>query len=150
MFDAVLVINQYVMIINLASLLKSYLGQYAVHKFTLIWSKKVNIVFFYKKHFNKEFVRTKKDDKNFECYAKCWICDNAFVENDIKVRDHCHVTGKYSGAAKRDCNINITLNYKIPMFHNIKKMVHILLWKNLKKSILKLSYTRQIRKIYEL
>lgn len=46
MFDAVLVINQYVMIINLASLLKSYLGQYAVHKFTLIWSKKVNIVFF--------------------------------------------------------------------------------------------------------
>ena len=49
--------------------------------------------FCYKKHFNKEFVRTKKDDKNFERSAKCWICDNAFVENDVKVRDHCHVTG---------------------------------------------------------
>ena len=107
--------------------------------------------FCYKKHFNKEFVRTKKDDKNFERSAKCWICDNAFVENDVKVRDHCHVTGKYGGAAQRDCNINIILNYKIPiMFHNIKKMVHILLCRNLKKSILKLSYTRQIRKTYEL
>ena len=33
--------------------------------------------------------------------------DNVFVENDFKVRDHCHVTEKYSGAARRDCNISL-------------------------------------------
>ena len=60
MFDAVLVINQYVMIINLASLLKSYLGQYAVHKFTLIWSKKVILFFFIKNILTKNLLGLKK------------------------------------------------------------------------------------------
>ena len=27
--------------------------------------------------------------------TKCWICDNDYVDNDVKVRDHCHITGKY-------------------------------------------------------
>ena len=38
---------------------------------------------------------TKKGDEKF---AKCWIHDNAFVKDDVKVRNHCHVTGKYRGA----------------------------------------------------
>ena len=64
-----------------------------------------------KKHFNKELVMTKKDEENFESSLKCWICDNTFVEGDVKVRDHCHVTGKYRGAAHRDCNISSSRNY---------------------------------------
>ena len=28
--------------------------------------------------------------------AKCWICDNDYVDNDVKVRDHCHIPGKYN------------------------------------------------------
>ena len=48
-----------------------------------------------------------------------------FDENDVKVRCHCHVTGKLRGASKRDCNINCningSLNYKIPIvFFNLK------------------------------
>ena len=75
-----------------------------------------------KKHFDKELVMTKEDDENFESSAKCWICNNPFIEGDVKVRDHCYVTGKYKGAAHRDCNINVTLNCKIPIvFHNLKK-----------------------------
>ena len=37
-----------------------------------------------KKHFNKELAMTKEDDENFESFTKCWICDNIFVEGDVK------------------------------------------------------------------
>ena len=47
-----------------------------------------------KKHFNKELVMTKEGDENFESSTKCWICNNTVVENDVKVRHCCHVTGK--------------------------------------------------------
>ena len=43
-----------------------------------------------KKHFNKELVMTKEDNEDFENSAKFWICD---IDNDVKVRDHCHITG---------------------------------------------------------
>ena len=26
--------------------------------------------------------------------TKCWICDNDYVANDVKIRD-CYMTGKY-------------------------------------------------------
>ena len=42
-----------------------------------------------RKHFNKKIVETKEDDENS---AKCWICDNAHVDGDFTVRDHCHIT----------------------------------------------------------
>ena len=62
---------------------------------------------------------------------KCWICDNDYVDNDVKVRDHCHFTGKFRGSAHRDCNINLILNHKIPVvFHDLKIMIPILLCKN--------------------
>ena len=47
-----------------------------------------------KKHFNKELVMTKEDNEDFKNSTKCWICDNDFIAADIKVRDHCHITGK--------------------------------------------------------
>ena len=50
---------------------------------------------------------TEKDDEDFESSTKSWICDNDYIDNDIKVRDRCHVNGKYRGSAHRDCNINI-------------------------------------------
>ena len=46
------------------------------------------------KHFNKELVLTKEDDEDFENSTKCWICDNDYVVNDVKVRDHCHINWK--------------------------------------------------------
>ena len=72
-----------------------------------------------KRHFNKEFAMSKKDIEDFENSTKFWICDNDYSDNDVKVRDHCHITGKYRGYAHRDCNINVKLNHKIPVvFHN--------------------------------
>ena len=64
---------------------------------------------------------TKEDDEDLENSAKCSICDNVTVDGDVKVRDHCHITGKYRGSAHRDCNIKVRLNHKIPIvFHNLK------------------------------
>ena len=64
-----------------------------------------------KKYFNKEFVMTKEDDEEFE---NCWI----YVEGDVKVTDHFHITGRDS--ADRDYHIKVKLNHKSPtVFHNI-------------------------------
>ena len=65
---------------------------------------------------------TKEDNEDFKNSTKCCICDNDYIDNDVKVRDHCHITEKYRGSAHRDCNINFKLNHKIPVvFHNLKK-----------------------------
>ena len=56
---------------------------------------------------------TKEDTEDFENSTKCLICDNDYTDSDVKVRDHCHITGKYRGSAHRDCNINVKLNHKI-------------------------------------
>ena len=43
-----------------------------------------------------------------------------FSVYDFKVRDHCHITGKYRDSAHRDCNIKVKLNHKIFIeFHNL-------------------------------
>ena len=71
-----------------------------------------------KKHFNKEVVMTKENNEKFKNSAKCWICDNDYIDSDVKVRDHCHIAGKYRVSAI----ISIfKLNHKIPIvFHNLK------------------------------
>ena len=45
--------------------------------------------------------------KIFKTSIKCWIWDNDYIDNDVKVRDLCHITGKYRGSAHRDFNINV-------------------------------------------
>ena len=46
-----------------------------------------------KKHFNKKLVTTKKDNENFKDSTICWFCDNTYLDSDVKVKDHCHITG---------------------------------------------------------
>ena len=38
---------------------------------------------------------TKEGNEKFKSYTKCCICDNYYIDNQFKVRDHCHITGKY-------------------------------------------------------
>ena len=60
--------------------------------------------------------------------------------NDEKVRDHCHITGKFRGAAHWDCNINFQLTKRIPViFHNLKGYNSHLIFSVLHKFNLKIS-----------
>ena len=67
-----------------------------------------------KKHCNKELVTFKRDDEDLENATNCWICDKVYDDDDddVKVKDHCHIIGKYRGSAHRHCNINVKLNNK--------------------------------------
>ena len=39
----------------------------------------------------------KKEEENFRSRSICWICEKLI--DDEQVEDHCHITGKYGGAA---------------------------------------------------
>ena len=62
---------------------------------------------------------TKADLDEFCRASVCHICEKA-IGDDIKVKDHCHLTGKYRGAAHQDCNLKYKEPSFIPVvFHNL-------------------------------
>lgn len=70
---------------------------------------------------------------NFYVAEACNICEEKFLESDVKVRDHCHLTGKKRpGAAHSNCNLNFKLPKYIPVyFHNLSGYDAHLFIKNL-------------------
>ena len=85
------------LMINLVSLLNHTLAKMSFKISLAVWSKKVNIVVMWRKmHFNKEFMIIKKKKENFQNPTKNYICDIDYIDNDVKVRDNCHIAGKYS------------------------------------------------------
>ena len=54
--------------------------------------------------FSKKMIFSPKDKDDFEKARVCWICQKEFG-SEKKVRDHCHFTGKYRGAARVKCNL---------------------------------------------
>ena len=44
--------------------------------------------------------------------TRCHICFKNFKQDNRKVRDHCHYTGKYRGLAHNNCN----LRYRVPSY----------------------------------
>ena len=64
---------------------------------------------------------TKDDNEDLWNSTSCWICDNDFVDTDVKVKDHCHITGNNRGTAHRDYNIILKLNHKVlALFNSLK------------------------------
>ena len=85
---------------------------------------------------------TKKDNENFKNSTISWIWDNDYDDGDVKVRDLCHVTGKYRGSADRDCNITVKLSHKIPIvFHNLRNYDFHLTMQELSKFNFKINVT---------
>ena len=41
-----------------------------------------------------------KEEEHFQLSNTCWICKKLIHDDDEKVRDHCHVTRKFRGAAQ--------------------------------------------------
>lgn len=46
-----------------------------------------------------------QEEQDFQKASTCHICEKQFTQNDIKVRDHDHITSKFRGAAHNECNI---------------------------------------------
>ena len=71
--------------------------------------------------FNKPVKMTKDDENKFRKAHECHICNEKYINKDIIVKDHCHITGKYRGSAHQDCNLNYRLTDKIPViYHNLR------------------------------
>jgi hypothetical protein len=72
-----------------------------------------------KLHANEPMEMRPEDIRDFVSAVECHICENAFRRDDVRVRDHCHLTGKYKGAAHQSCNLQRTESKRIPLFcHN--------------------------------
>lgn len=63
------------------------------------------------------------DEKlSFETSIVCHICEQKFTDAifDLKVKDHCHLTGNYIAAAHTSCNLNRKIPTVVPIvFHNL-------------------------------
>ena len=70
----------------------------------------------------KKMIALTTEEKIYCCKQKvCYICKKEFDNNkkQQKVRDHCHYTGKYRGAAHNICNLRYKIHKEIPVvFHN--------------------------------
>ena len=77
-----------------------------------------------KKHFNKPLVMTEDNEMRFKLMDKCHICGEKYTDKDVRVRDHCHITGRFRGSAHQECNPKLRIkpeNLKIPViFHNLR------------------------------
>ena len=87
-----------------------------------------------KTYFCKNLIMGVEESERFEQSNICWICDKLFENNVNKVRDHCHITGKYRGPTHYSCNINLKITKKVPViFHNLKGYDSHLVFKELSK-----------------
>ena len=85
------------------------------------------------KHFNKNLIMSAKEEEQFQSSNICWICEKLIDDGNDKVSGHCHIIGKFRGAAHWSCNIR---KFRAP-----KEKVLILMntWTVLKK-LLKKNY----------
>ena len=79
----------------------------------------------------KPIAMTKEDKIKFDQATECWICNKKINTTDgqIKVRDHCHITGEYRGAAHSNCNLKLRITPKTPIYlHNSRNYdTHLLM-----------------------
>ena len=71
----------------------------------------------------KKMILLKTEEKIYHNEKEiCYICKKEFDKKNkkyYKVRDHCHYTGKYRGAAHNICNLRYKIPNEIPVvFHN--------------------------------
>ena len=87
-----------------------------------------------KKKFNKNLIMTEEEEHLFQKSNSCWICKELIDNDEEKVRDHCHLTGKFRGAAHKHCNLNFKLTKKVPViFHNLTNYDSHLIFNELDK-----------------
>ena len=68
---------------------------------------------------------TKEQTVEFITAKECHICFKKFSPKDRKVRDHCHYTGKYRGAAHSSCNLRYRIPDYIPVMYLAGYYAHL-------------------------
>jgi hypothetical protein len=98
-----------------------YVGEDAVEKF-LKGLVKIGDQIRYILNNEKPMKISAEEQKAFNRCNTCHICDKYIESNELKVRDHDHITGMYRGCAHQSCNVNFNYrNFQIPVyFHNLK------------------------------
>ena len=70
---------------------------------------------------NTDILMSRLDEHKFSCVDERYICNGSFTKINYKVRDHCHITGNYRGAAHTQCNMHYNNNTYLPIvFHNLR------------------------------
>ena len=101
----------FVLIINLLNQL--YRGEKAAYEFIKAileeykYCKKIM-----KEYFNKNLIMTEEEEHLFQKSNSCWICKKSINNDEEKVKDHCHVTGKFRRAAHKRCKLHLQLTKK--------------------------------------
>ena len=104
---------------------KIYRGEEPVKKFMEEMLKEVQYCEkIIKTKFKKPLKMSSEDEQNFNAAKECHICGKKYTNEDIRVRDHCHITGQYRGSAHEDCNLKLRISsekFKLPViFHNLR------------------------------
>ena len=77
-----------------------------------------------KKMFNEPLVITEDEEMRFKLMDKVNICGEKYTDKDVRVRDHCYITGKFRSSAHQECNLKLRIkpeSLKIPViFHNLR------------------------------
>ena len=74
----------------------------------------------------KPYNLTVEEEKEFQSASTCHICKEEFTrdkksKDNFKVRDHCHFTGNFRGAAHNKCNLSCRKPLILPViFHNLQ------------------------------
>ena len=70
-------------------------------------------------YLNKKLILSNDDEEIYKNSHICWICREELDKN--KVRDNCHITGKFRGAAHNQFNLKLKMPKKLPIFFLIYK-----------------------------
>ena len=69
---------------------------------------------------NVPIIMRSADNKEWMDAVYCYLCEGKFNEKNVKVRDHCHITGKYRGASCNNCNLLCRTPTFVPVImHNL-------------------------------
>ena len=75
--------------------IQTYRGENAVYKFMEKMLEEVEYCkAVIKKRFNKPLIMTEDDEQCFRTMDGRHICGEEYTDKDVRVRDHCHITGK--------------------------------------------------------
>ena len=103
----------------------TYVGKNTdIHFVKLLTSldKKINLKLKELNNKHDKPILNEEEKINYEKSKICCICNEEITYNpkNYKVRDHCHFTGKFIGAAHNNCNLKCSQlfkgNIKIPLF----------------------------------